>query len=188
MKLSFAPITALVLLTFARSAASAELQNHFEIGRSYYYSGEFKKAISHFERGIRLNPNDAPSYFWLGKSYETLALIGGPILGLKAVAKAHQALARALQLAPDDREYREELFEFLLSVSYSRNALRQAEDILQTVSESDPDYPFMQLRLHEAYEGRSTPEYGAAAALIGMPLECINIARRPFAIKHPAGM
>ena len=188
MKLSSAVITSAFLLTFAGSATPAELRNQFEIGRKYYESGEFKQAIPHFQRAIKLVPDDARAYFWLGKSYETLALIGGPVLGGNASSKAHKALERAVQLAPENREYRQELFEFLINAEYSRSALREAEDILQTVSESDPDYPFMQFRLEEARDGHSTPEYRAGAALIVHPLQIVDIARRPFSIKHPAGM
>ena len=140
MKLSTAAVTSMFLLTFSCAAFPAELQNQFEIGRNYYYSADFKKAISHFERAITLNPSDARAYFWLGKSYENLALINGPVLGMKAGSKAHKALAMAVQLAPEDGEYRQELFEFLINADYSPKALREAESILQTVNKSDPDY------------------------------------------------
>ena len=175
------------LLTFSTSAFPAELQNQFEIGRNYYYSAEFKKAISHFERAIALHPTDARAYFWVGKSYENLALINGPVFGLNAGSKAHKALARAVQLAPEDRDYRQELFEFLINADYSPKALREAESILQTVNESDPDYPFMQLRLQEAHAVRSAPEHRAGAVIM-TPLESMNIAQQPFSMKHSTGM
>ena len=187
MKLSSAVITAAVLLTFAGSATPAELRNQFEIGRNYYESGEFKQAIFHFQRAIKSSPDDARSFYWLGKSYETLAFIDGPVMGGNASSKARKALERAVQLAPENREYRDELFGFLINAEYARNALREAEDILQTVNESDPDYPFMQFRLHEARDGHSTPEHHAGAAVIH-PLQIIDIARRPFPIEHPPGM
>src|SRR5689334_21373102 len=187
MRLSSALITSILLLTFAGSATPAELRNQFEIGRNYYESGEFKQAIFHFQRAIKSSPDDARSYYWLGKSYETLAFIGGPVMGRNASSKARKALERAVRLAPENREYRDELFEFLINAEYARNALREAEDILQTVNESDPDYPFMQFRLQEARDGHSTPEHCAGAAVIH-PLQLIDIARRPFPVNHPPGM
>ena len=187
MKLSTAVITLIFLLSFAKSVFPAELQNQFEIGRNYYYSAEFKKAISHFERAIAVHPTDARAYFWLGKSYENLVLINGPMLGMNAGSKAHNDLDRAVQLAPEDREYRQELFEFLVNADYSRNALREADSILQTVSESDPDYPFMQLRLHEAHTARSSLEH-RAGAVIATPLESLHMAGQPFSMKHSTGM
>ena len=187
MKVSSAVITAAFLLTFAGSATPAELRNQFEIGRNYFQSGEFKQAIFHFQRAIKSSPDDARSYYWLGKSYEILAFIDGPVMGGNSSSKARKALERAVQLAPENREYREELFDFLINAEYARNALREAEDILQTVNESDPDYPFMQFRLQEARNGHSTPEHRAGAALIH-PLQSIDIARRPFPVGHPPGM
>ena len=188
MRLSSALITSIFLLTFAGPATPAELRNQFEIGRNYYESGEFKQAIFHFQSAIKSSPDDARSYFWLGKSYETLALIDGPILGGNGSSKARKALERAVQLAPENREYRDELFDFLINAEYSRNALSEAEHILQTVSESDPDYRFMQFQLQEAHDWHAAPEHRAGAALILKPLQIVDIARRPLPVKHPAGM
>ena len=115
MKVSSAVITAAFLLTFAGSGTPAELRNQFEIGRNYYQCGELKQAIFHFQRAIKSSPDDARSYYWLGKSYETLALIDGPVMGGNSSSKARKALERAVQLAPENREYRDELFDFLIN-------------------------------------------------------------------------
>lgn len=177
MKVSFALITPLLLLSFAPGARPAELRNQFEIGRNYYEAGDFKRAVSHLQMAVRLQPEDARSYFWLGKSYEMLALINTPVFGSRS-SRAHASLLKALELAPENREYRSELFEFLLNSRCSPSALREAENILQTVNESDPDYPFMQRRLQETREGHSSPEYRAAAVLFA-PLQIVRIVHRP---------
>lgn len=188
MKLRNALITSSVLLVSFRVGRPAELQNQFEVGRGYYQAGEFKKAIAHFERAVRTRPDDARCYFWIGKSYETLAVINGHVFGGHAGSQAHKFLAEAVQLAPENREYRHELFEFLVEFDYSRGTLREAENMLQTVSESDPDYPLMQRRLADARDDRSTPEYRAGSALVVTPVQAMRIARRPVSFTHPPAM
>ncbi len=164
------------------------MQNQFEVGRSYYQAAEFKKAIAHFERALRTRPDDARCYFWMGKSYETLAVINGHIIGGHAGSQAHRFLAEAVQLAPTNREYRHELFEFLIESDYSRGTLSEAENMLQRVSESDPDYLSMQRRLEDARDDRRSPEYRTGSALLMKPVEAISIARRPVSLTHTPAM
>lgn len=187
MKFAFLPIAPIFLVCFACPSQSAELKNHFEIGQRSYESGEFKKAVSQFERAAKADPDDARVYLWLGKSYEMLAIIDGPALGGHARAQAHKALAKAFRLEPENREYRHELFEFLVESDYSRSALREAETIAQTVNESDPDYPLMQARLEDARDEHYSREHRASALLLA-PIEFVKIAARPVSLTHPAGM
>jgi tetratricopeptide (TPR) repeat protein len=174
MKLHLASI---FLLMFASAAVSAESRNARNAGHSEYSAGEFKKAASHFERALKADPNDADSCFWLGKSYEMLADIRGPLLGARASFKAHLYLARALQLAPGNEEYRRELFQLLMAVDHSPGALRQAESIIQMTPESDPDYPFMLMRLHQEHESRSSLEDRMRFAVSIMPASLARITR-----------
>jgi protein involved in temperature-dependent protein secretion len=83
---------------------------------------------------------------WLGKSYEMFADIRSPLLGLRASVKARLYLAKALQLARDNKDYRHELFQLLIVSDHSPGALPQAENILQMTPQTDPDYPFMLMR------------------------------------------
>jgi len=155
MKLQLASI---LLLIFASAGSSAESRSALYAGHHDYAAGEFKKAASHFQRALKADPNDADSCFWLGKSYEMLADIRGPLLGARTSFKARFYLAKALQLAPDNEEYRRELLEFLMVSAHSPGTIRQAESIIQMTPESDPDYPFMLLRLHQERQARSSPQ------------------------------
>jgi tetratricopeptide (TPR) repeat protein len=166
MKLHLASI---LLLMFASAAVSAESRNARNAGHSDYSAGEFKKAASHFQRALKADPNDAESCFWLGKSYEMLADIRGPLLGARASFKARLYLTRALQLAPRDEEYRRELFQVLITADHSPGALHRAESIIQMMPESDPDYPFVLMRLHREHEARSSLEDRVRCALSVRP-------------------
>jgi tetratricopeptide (TPR) repeat protein len=168
-------ILSTLLLMFASAALSAESRNGGDAGRRDYAAGEFKRAASHFQRALRADPNDADSCFWLGKSYEMLADSRGPLLGARASFKARLYLAKALQLAPDNEEYRRELLEFLIVSDHSPGALRQAQSIIQMTPESDPDYPFMLLRLHAEHQARSSPEDRLRCAVSVMPQQFARI-------------
>src|SRR5437764_15479963 len=131
----------ILVLIFASRASSAESWRARDAGHREYAAAEFKKAASHFQQAIKADPNDADSCFWLGKSYEMLADIRGPLLGARTSFKARFYLAKALQLAPKNGDYRRELFEFLIVSDHSPGALHLAHSIIQMTAESDPDYP-----------------------------------------------
>lgn len=173
MKLSTAVAISFVLAASIRSVQSAEPQNQFEMGQTDYNAGEFKPAVRHFERAAQANPADARVYFWLGKSYENLALIGGPLASGHAESKAYVSLSKAVALAPADREYLRELFNFLLD-SDSRHSLHEAWNLLQTVNEADPDYPFMLIRFHEASADRRSPDAVTALAFTAAPRQLVT--------------
>jgi tetratricopeptide (TPR) repeat protein len=125
-------------------------QSEFATGRACYGAGEFKTAVSHFQLALKQDPKDAASNYWMGRSYETLADISTPFGG-KYHALARTYLTKALELAPNRPEYRQELFSFLLdSGEFSRSEQRQAAIILLAGAESDPDYDFMRARFEQA--------------------------------------
>lgn len=144
------------------------------MGRRSYAAGDFKKAISHFKKALTAEPNDAASHFWLGKSYEMFADIAGPLLGGRASSKARLYLAKAVQLAPANQQYRREFFEFLVTSDHSPGALRQAESIIRMTPRSEPDYPFMSLQLKEERNARSAAESRIQAAFALMQKEVVR--------------
>jgi tetratricopeptide (TPR) repeat protein len=168
-------LVSLTLLVLSSTGSSAESRSAFCAGRRDYAAVEFKKAACHFKRALKADPNDADSSFWLGKSYEMLSDIRGPLLGARASFEARLYLAKALDLSPDNEEYRRELLEFLIVSDHSPGALRRAERIIQMVPESDPDYPLMLLRLHQEHQARSSPEDQLRCAISAMPHQLARI-------------
>jgi tetratricopeptide (TPR) repeat protein len=120
---------AILILLSVRGSEAASQGSEFATGRAYYTEGDFKKAAAHFQRALKVNPNDAESYYWMGMSYQVLGDIAFPFAG-RYTSKACVYLTRATVLAPSRLDYRRELFDFLLdSAGSSRAALRQAEDL-----------------------------------------------------------
>src|SRR5579872_2233262 len=119
----------LILLAVLGNVAAAQ-EPEFAAGRAYYMEGEFKKAAAHFRLALKVNPNDAESYYWMGMSYQVLGDIGSPF-DSKCNSKARIYLTKAMELAPSRSDYRRELFDFLVeSADSSPAALRQAAELL----------------------------------------------------------
>src|SRR6266436_3108249 len=140
----------LLIFLAALSCEAASQASEFATGRAYYTEGEFKKAAAHFQLALKVNPDDAESYYWMGMSYQVLADIAFPFAG-RYNSKARICLTKAMELAPTRSDYRRELFDFLVdSVGSSRTALRQAADLMRTVPEPDHDYNYMHRRFELA--------------------------------------
>jgi tetratricopeptide (TPR) repeat protein len=178
MKTTVTPcLMCVLLLISAGTGSSAESPSPRVAGHRHYTAGEFEKAASHFQRALKIEPNDSDCYFWLGKSYEMLADIRGPVLGLRASVKARLYLAQALQLDPDKKDYRDELFQLLIVSDHSPRGLRQAESIIQMTPHTDPNYPFMVMRLHQEYQARSSPEGRIGCAFSVLSRQFARIAQ-----------
>jgi adenylate cyclase len=73
-----------IALTAVRLEPS-EGRCHQFLAQAYLFRGEFKSAISHFERAIELNPNDANGIAQMGYA---LALLDNPERGTKLIRQA----------------------------------------------------------------------------------------------------
>jgi Flp pilus assembly protein TadD len=169
-----------LILPLAVSAVtpSESLQN----GKDYYFAGEFKKAITHFQRTIKAYPNDPEPYLWLGKSYAVLADLNAPVLGARARAQARLCLAKAVQLAPESPEYRRELFDFLVGSDDAWFAGRDAEALLRRMPASEAEDPERQFRLRQKRQEHSSPEAIAGKLLVWAPETLVRWTGRPCGI------
>jgi Flp pilus assembly protein TadD len=91
MRLSFLCQSALLGVILISSLSATTLNDGLRKGKSYYFEGEFKKAIAQFQRTIQAHPNDPEPHLWLGKSYAVLADLNAPILGARARTHAGSA-------------------------------------------------------------------------------------------------
>ena len=171
-------LSILILLVVLGSEACGQ-GSEFAAGRAYYIEGEFKKAVTHFQLALKVNPDDAESYYWMGMSYQMLANIAFPFAG-KYTSKARVCLTRATELAPGRLDYRRELFEFLLdSAGSSRAALRQAEDLLRTVPESDPDYSYMRQQFEEERRANASADARLGRLFLAIPRATYRLSELP---------
>jgi tetratricopeptide (TPR) repeat protein len=161
------------------SAAATTAQSHFAAGRAFYVNGNFKKAASQFQLALDADPNDADSSYWLGLSYQSIADLSEPF-GAKYRGKARLALSKAAALAPDRPDYRRELFCFLLDGDYVRASyFKQAEGILRSVSESDPEYLWMRGQFENAQRMNSGMDARVGRLLRAGPQVAYQVADAP---------
>ena len=175
MKLNLSVLMLLAVLGSETAAKGSE----FATGRAYYVEGEFKKAVAHFQLAIKVNPDDAESYYWMGMSYQVLADIASPF-DYKYKSKARTNLTRATELAPGRLDYRRELFDSLLDAAgASRAAARQAADLLRTVPEPDPDYSYMHWRFEIEKRTNASAEARLGRLFLAIPRATYRIADLP---------
>lgn len=82
-------------------------QNSFDRGVSLFNQGEFEAAIPYFQTATREEPDFAPAYFYLGRSY----------ISLSRWRSAIQPLRAAFRLAP--REARGEIISVLTDAMFA---------------------------------------------------------------------
>jgi len=171
-------LSVLILLGALGSEASGQ-GSELAAGRAYYTEGEFKKAVAHFRLALKVNPNDPKSNYWMGMSYQVLADIAFPFAG-KYTSKAGFYLTRATELAPGRLDYRRALFEFLLdSAGSSRAALRQAEDLLRTVPEADPDYSYMRQQFEQESKEIASADARLGRLFLAIPRATYRLSELP---------
>jgi len=168
------------LSIFALSGQGAESINEVLAGRHSYNAGDYKRAAAHFEKAVKADPNDAGAYFWRGKSYALIGDLSGPLLGNRVLSKARVSFARAVDLAPENRDYRREFFNFLLWTDESRTSLDRAERVLRSVPESDPDYRSMQWELQQQHQERKSAENRVAGLFLSVPKAVVQVVDRPM--------
>ena len=171
-------LSVLILLA-ALGGEAAGQGSEFATGRAYYTEGEFRKAAAHFQLALKVNPNDAESYYWMGRSYQVLADIASPF-GYKYNSKARINLTKAMELAPRRSDYRRELFDFLVdSGGSSRGALRQAADLMRTVPEPDPDYNYMHRRFELERRVNASADTRLGRLFLAIPRATYCLAELP---------
>jgi tetratricopeptide (TPR) repeat protein len=176
IRLTIFAIVPLGLALTAFAGEAAESRSELATGRAYYTDGKFGKAASSFRMALKANPADAEASYWAGMSYQRLADIATPFGG-RSLAKARAYLMRATQLAPERREYRLALFDFLLDSAYlSRTALRDASNMLRTVDESDPDYGEMRRQLEREKRANSAPDARLGRLFLAVPRTAVGVA------------
>jgi tetratricopeptide (TPR) repeat protein len=85
-------ILALFLFSGCATLRGLKAQNSFERGVTLFNQGRFEAAIPHFQDATREDPNFAPAYFYLGRSY----------ISLSRWRSAIQPLRAAVRLAPNE--------------------------------------------------------------------------------------
>jgi len=168
----------MLMLISAAGSPAADLRSELAAGQDCYRQGDFKRAVSHFHRALRVDGYDAELNYWMGRAYQGRGDVATPFGG-GYNAKALVYLRRAVALAPDRAEYRRELLDFLVySADVTPARLRLAADLVSRTSESDPEYPLMRRRLELTRRMASSPDARLDRLMLGVPRTVFGVLQR----------
>ena len=86
----------------------------FLIGRNYFMSGDFRKAIDYLQRTVSADPGNSNYMDWLGRAYGKRAEASNPLMAPMLASKARQAFERSVALDPKNVEALSDLFAYYL--------------------------------------------------------------------------
>lgn len=104
--LAFALLAVAAAAPPARATAAHPEAAHseFERGLRLYEAGHYESAVAAFEKAATVHPEDDRYAYWLGKSCGRVAERAGPLSALKWAGRTRDALERAVELNPENRE------------------------------------------------------------------------------------
>jgi len=106
---------ALITLRAAHPRSTNKAEIHFWIARSNFELHENDEAVNHFETAVKLDPNKAEYYRWLGRAYGAKAEADHSILFAR---KVKQAFETAVRLEPGNIAARRDLMQFFVEAPW----------------------------------------------------------------------
>jgi len=130
-------------------------------GKSYFMSGDYKKAIEFFERALAISPANSEYELWLGRAWGRRAETGGWLLAASHASKARQCFEKAVALDPGNREAKNDLFTFYLNApGFLGGGMEKAEAVARSIAHERP----AQYEFEEAEIADKRKDYAAAEA------------------------
>lgn len=156
--------------SFARTdyAAAIEILTKIEpktspvyrlLGRSWFMSGEFKRASEIFEKAVASDPNNSDLHLWLGRAYGRRAETSSPFTAPGLAVRARKSFEQAVALNPGNLEAINDLFEYYVEApGFLGGGLDKAAALARKLEPLDPaEFHYTQAKLAEQRK-----EYGQA--------------------------
>ncbi len=157
----------LIAVVFPLFERESRGNDFMDTGMTYFARGDFRKAINSFEVFVRLHPDSAEGYEWLGKSYHGLGdneFAADPQL----LEKAAEAFRKALLLNPNFSRARFDLGVTYLCLNNRNDAMKEYEFLRNSDKE-------LAALLHERIRGHSSPPVYRAVHEKGSPVTRVAI-------------
>jgi Flp pilus assembly protein TadD len=109
------------------------------IGQNYFMIGEYKNATEALEKAIRMEPNNAGFFHWLGSIYGRRAEMGNPFTSPGYAVKAGQMFEKAVALDPSNKGSAGDLLDFYLAApGFLGGGMHKAEELAARIARTDP--------------------------------------------------
>ena len=120
-------------------------------GKNYFMLGDYKKAIDSFEKALNENPRSSEAELWLGRAWGRRAENGGGPMAMIYASRTRQCFEKALALDPNNREAKNDLFDFYLNApGFLGGGVDKAEAAARGIATERPaEYEFEQAQLAE---------------------------------------
>jgi Flp pilus assembly protein TadD len=137
-------------------------------GKNYFMLGEYKRATEFFEKALALSPGNSECELWLGRAWGRRAETGGWLTAGFNASKARQAFESAVALDPQNREAKNDLFDFYLNApGFLGGGLEKAEAIARSIARERP--PESEFELAQLADRRK--DYTSAEAHLRRAME-----------------
>lgn len=102
----------IALALAAQLVAAAPADDLRQRGQTLLRDGKLDEAVEVLEQAVELAPNDAAAHHLLGAAYGRKAGAGSMFTKMRLASDVKEHFERAVELAPEDVEYRESLIQF----------------------------------------------------------------------------
>jgi len=127
---------AIKAVTAALSEAPEDASLHFWALRSYYELRDYNNAVTHGEKAVRLDPQNAEYSRWLGRAYGAKAEQNHSFFIARKVKQAFEA---AVHLAPMSIPARRDLMQYLTEAPWIVGGDKtKAREQIEVISKIDP--------------------------------------------------
>jgi len=127
---------AIKTVTAALSEAPEDASLHFWALRSYYELRDYNNAVTHGEKAVRLDPQNAEYSRWLGRAYGAKAEQNHSFFIARKVKQAFEA---AVHLAPMSIPARRDLMQYLTEAPWIVGGDKtKAREQIEVISKIDP--------------------------------------------------
>jgi tetratricopeptide (TPR) repeat protein len=143
------------------------------LGKAFFMDGQYKQAVTSFEKAIGQDSVSSEYYDWLGRAYGRLAEQSSFLSALGYARKTVRAFERAVELDPSNLEALSDVFEYYLQApGMAGGGLDKAENIARRYAGLNAaEYHWALARLAEKRKDFETAGREFRAALSADPNE-----------------
>lgn len=108
-------------------------------GENYFMLGEHKKATEVLEKAASIEPDDALTLYWLGRTYARRAETSNPFSAPGWASKARQMFEKSVAIDPTNKDATGDLLDYYLQApGFLGGGIQKAEALAKVIGERDP--------------------------------------------------